>query len=571
MRKNHQLFDKKSLVVSLISLIFTFLVFGLRPYLTSHCEFCKHITAGYYFEQLFIILPVLPISFFIYSFLPTRRILDYKKFISFFSTRLYIGIITIFYFIVTNIISFFFYNHIPQGDAVVAYIQAKIFANGHLWVTPPRYPEFFLNSMVIHNGKYFSMVQHGHSLLLAGFTALHIPYLLSPILGTATIIIFFFLLRNCFDEDTAKTGILFLVLSPTFLFISSSYLNQNSSIFFIMLSLLFLSLALKHNKNLYSFLSGVFLGLAFFSRTTMIAFLPGFAFVFFLTGSKKKNVLAFFIMGFVPAFAIQFIDNFIYTGNVFRFGYSLHPDSNLHSIGFGLGKGEPTFGINGHTPLKALINFFYDVFAFSLHLYGWPLFSLSFIPVAFVKWKKNIWDIFSIAVIISAVIFFSFYWFHGVSPMGPKYYFEIIPLLVVLTIRGLKKFNARSLVTILFIFDILIYIPSGLKIFRGAWGTNNHCYNEAKKQELHNAIVFIHDLKGTNEYERTINRHNYLSVAFRNAPFIKRGDIIYAKDLEKKNFLLINQFRERKVFIFKYLNGGKEWSLTPYKYDGSTL
>ena len=154
--------------------------------------------------------------------------------------------------------------------------------------------------------------------------------------------------------------------------------------------------------------------------------------------------------------------------------------------------------------------------------------------------------------------------------MGPKYYFEIVPLLVLLTVRGIRKLNIKPFVTILFIFTIFIYIPTGLRIFNRGWGTNLHCYNEIKKETIHNAIVFIKDLPGENEYERTINRHNYSSVAFRNEPQISKGDRIYAKDLgNEKNILLINEFKGRKAYIFEYSDNGKRWRLLPYEAVGS--
>ncbi|TES90195.1 MAG: hypothetical protein E3J87_10540 [Candidatus Cloacimonadota bacterium] len=571
MENSKRFFDKKWLLLAFVSLIFSLLIFFCFTALIYRFGFARHITFNYYIKQLLIIIPFLPLSIFLFSILPLRRILDYHRLINRCSIRTYLISIFFISFFITNIISFFFYDHIPQGDAVVTFFQAKIFSKGFLWGFPPQFPEFFLKEMVIHQEKWFSMVQHGHSLFLTPFMLIRLPWLFSSLMGSFSIIIFFLFLRNCFDEGTAKEGALLLLLSPMFLFITSSYLNQNSSFFFILLSLFFLSLSIKHTNRFFPFFSGFFSGLAFFSRATVVIFIPAMIIFLFLAAEEKRGrAIFFFLIGFLPAFLIQFIDNIIYTGNIFRFGYSLHIGNNLHGLGFGPGKGEPTFSITGHTPLKALINFFYNLFTFSLHLYGWPLLSLIFIPFAFIKWKKNMWDIFAIIVIFFSLIFFSLYWFHGISPMGPKYYFEIVPLLVLLTVRGIRKLNIKPFVTILFIFTIFIYIPTGLLIFNRGWGTNLHCYNEIKKESIHNAIVFIKDLPGENEYERTINRHNYRSVAFRNEPQISKGDIIYAKDLgNEKNILLINEFKGRKAYIFEYSDNGKRWRLLPYEAVGS--
>ena len=565
MNKPKRIFDRKFLLLAFGSFIFSLTIYLFLPVVTHKLIFSKHVTFNYYINQLLFIIPFLPLSLFLFSILPLRKFLDYSRFINKYSTRSYLLSIFFISFILTNLISLFFYNHIPQGDSVITFFQAKIFASGYLWSRPPLFPDFFLKEMVMYHGKWFSMVQHGHSLFLTPFMLIRLPWLLSPLMGSFSLIIFFLFLRNCFDEKMAREGILFLLLSPMFLFISSSYLNHNSSFFLVLLSLFFLSLSLKNNNRIFPFFSGFFSGLAFFSRTTVLPFIPVILFLLFTYKREKRGeTVFFFLLGLLPALSIQFIHNLIYTGNMFRFGYSLHPEKNLHGIGFGIGKGAATFNITGHTPLKSIINLLYNTFAFSLHLYGWPLLSLLFIPFAFVRWKKNLWDLFAGLVIILTVIFFSLYWFHGISPMGPKYYFEIVPLLVLLTVRGITKLNIRPLVTILFLFGILFYIPFGLRIFNSGWGTNLHCYNEVKKTSIHNAIVFVKDLPGENEYERTINRHNYLSVAFRNEPVLRNGDIIYAKDLKEENALLINEFKERKPYIFEYIDKGRKWRLIPY-------
>ncbi|MCK4576690.1 glycosyltransferase family 39 protein [candidate division WOR-3 bacterium] len=561
-------FDERWLFYFFISLIFSLLILFFLSVLLYKFNFTRHVTFNYYIHQLFLILPFLPLSLLLFSILPLRRFLDYSRLIDRFRITPFLLSLFFISFIITNLISFFFYDHIPQGDSVSTFFQARIFSNGNLWVVPPQFPEFFLKEMVIHNGKWFSMVQHGHSVFLTPFILSKIPWLLGPLFGSFSLIIFFLFLKNCFGERTAKEGALFLLLSPTFLFITSSYLNQNSSFFLILLSLFFLSCYTKQKNRLFPFLSGLFSGLAFFSRTTACIFIPAMLVLLIVANrnrDEKIRAIFFFLIGFLLTFSIQFIHNALYTGNVFRFGYALHSQSSLHKIGFGIGKGAATFNIHGHTPFKAIVNLFYNLFTLSLHLYGWPLLSLLFIPFAFLRWKRNLWDFFAILVIILSVIFFSLYWFHGISPMGPKYYFAVVPLLVLLTVRGIRKLNIRPLISLLFIFSILIYIPSGLRIFNSVWGTNLNCYNKVKRKSVHNAIVFIKDLPGRNEYEKTINRHNYLSVAFRNHPILDKGDIIYAKDLgAEKNIRLINEYKERKPYLFEYIDKEKKWKLLPY-------
>ena len=141
--------------------------------------------------------------------------------------------------------------------------------------------------------------------------------------------------------------------------------------------------------------------------------------------------------------------------------------------------------------------------------------------------------------------------------MGPKYYYEITPFLVLLTVRGIDKLriNIRPLITLFFLISIFVYIPQGAKIF-SKWGTNLNCYNLVEKEEIHNAIVFVRNISRYPKMKYfLINRFNYPSVSFRNSLNLEEGDIIYARDLgEEQNKLLIKLFPHRKVYLFEYLD-----------------
>ena len=270
---------------------------------------------------------------------------------------------------------------------------------------------------------------------------------------------------------------------------------------------------------------------------------------------------------------------------------------NQNDVGFGMGKGGDTYNIAGHTPLKALINLIYNLFVFSLHLFGWPLLSLVFILVPFIKFSSLCHSapplchsapslchserseeshqnarVFSIVFIICSIIAVSFFWFHGISPEGAKYYYELTPFLVLLTVSGIEKFkfNAKPLITLLFLIDIFIYMPQATKIFN-VWGGNLYCYNEVKKQNLHNAIVFVRRTptcsvgrEEKDEITKSLNMHLYPSLSVRNDVDIGKSDIIYAYDLgQEQNIKLKKLYPTRKSYIFEYLERGRSYHLIP--------
>jgi hypothetical protein len=86
--------------------------------------------------------------------------------------------------------------------------------------------------------------------------------------------------------------------------------------------------------------------------------------------------------------------------------------------------------------------------------------------------------------------------------------------------------------------------------------------NEAS---IRNAIVFVKDLPGDNETAKTVNRHNYLSVAFRNDPVIEKGNIIYVRSLgDARDKELSDVYRGRNVFLFEYTDGINSFHVVPY-------
>ncbi len=543
-------FDKNVLIPFFASLIFMGIIYYFIP-LLQNTKFFSGLVISHYLNQCRTIILFLPISGFLYSFQPLRKIIDFEKWLFPLKEKYFLILVFIFTFISTNLISFFIYHHIPQGDAVILFFQGKIFSKFQRWAPSPLYPEFFLREIVVKDGKWFSMMPPGHSAFLAMGIILGIPWIISPFLGSISVIIFYLLIKEIYDRNLAKIAVILLILSPTFLFISSSMLSQNSSYFFSLISILFLIKFMKIKKTKFALFSGISMGIAFLCRpqVPLMFFVVCLFILIYITKNLKYPLV--FLLGFLPFILIQLLDNYILTGNPFYYGYSLYISTEYHGLGFGQDKGPPTYGMYGHNFTKGLINLSYNLFVLSMHLFGFPIISLLFIPFAFKK--PNIYEVFSGFLILSTFIFWFFYWFHGVSPMGPKYYYEILPFLIMLTVSGLYKIkmNLRPFICILLIFNVFVYIPQNAGIFK-IWGCKRYAYNKIKKENIHNAIVFVKDIPDEVPFSKLISKFNYFSLAFRNDVDIGKSDIIYAYDLGKENKKLIELYPDRDVYILEY-------------------
>ncbi|MDI6839533.1 MAG: glycosyltransferase family 39 protein [bacterium] len=562
--------DKKGIPIIISVACISIIIYSIIPFLLNRFSFLNHIVISHYIGQLRHTILLLPIVTFLYFIVPLRNLLDYASYITRLKEPHFLLSLWLLSLCATSFISYKYYDHIPQTDDVAAYNQAKIFLTGKRWAPSPPYPEFFDDGMVNNQGRRFSMTAPGHSIILLIGFLIHATWLICPLMGSGLLIILYFLLKDLFSPLTARTGAIFMMLSPIFLFFSASHLSQNSSTFFSLLTLFLIVKLIKTHNSLFSLFGGLSLGVAFLSRPALpLAFFLSIIIFLFLTITKHKGNLhsgttILFIIGFIPLLILQLYDNLILTGNVLHYGYSLAEIPTLNAVGFGIGIGEPTFNIPGHTPLKALINLLYNCFVLSQHLFGWPLLSLIFVFL----WRPRLhFDKLILGIIGCAVIFMSLYWFHGASPIGTHYYHEIVPLLVIITASKIDSMNhnIRPLITLLFLISVFAYLPQATKVFE-LWGSNNRCYNEVRKHNIHNAIIFIRDIVTDDDRIGIINMHNYNSVSFRNTVNIEDGDIIYAKDLgNKKNYKLKILYPHRKTYIFEYLEDGKKWHIIDYQ------
>ncbi|MFA5032674.1 MAG: glycosyltransferase family 39 protein [bacterium] len=566
--------SKNILVILLVTLI-SFSIYTIIPILIKKFSFLNHIIIAFYLEQLKHIILLLPVAVILYFIAPLRKILDYKNPIMKIKEPHFLIGIVLLSLLAANLISWKCYNHYPKEDDTAVYKQAQIFLTGKRWVPSQVYPEFFDGfNMINNNGRFFSMPAPGHPfLLLLGFL-IKAPWIICPLIGALLLLVLYFLLKNLYTPFTARTGAVFLLLSPAFLFFSASFLNQNSSTLFSLLGL-FLIIKLFNKKSQWylALLSGFVISIAFLSRPTLpfAFFLSSLIFIIIMEHKKQlnKGMAVLFVTGFLPLLVFQLYDNFTLTGHPLHYGYSLCEFAKLNIAGFGTDIGSLSVNMEGHSLLKAIVNLMYNVFTISLHLFGWPLLSLVFVALWICKSKKTGFEWIFMGIIGLSIIFMGFFWAHGNTPTGPHYYYEIIPLLVIITavkLESLAKPNIRAVVTLLFLIGIFSYIPNATKVFK-VWGTNNNCYNEVTNRNIHNAIVFIKDPVGSDEKTVTLRRYNYLSVICRNDAIIENSDILYAEDLESKNNAkLIKLYTNRKIYLFEYLNNGNNWQVVPYTH-----
>ena len=105
-------------------------------------------------------------------------------------------------------------------------------------------------------------------------------------------------------------------------------------------------------------------------------------------------------------------------------------------IGFG-----PEIGPYGYGLAEAIsINTRLKVTALATGLFGWPGWSsLLFLPIPFLARRANRWDWLLLGMLLGLIGVHIFYWsFGGVDGGFPRYYYDALPGLLLLTARGIQ-------------------------------------------------------------------------------------------------------------------------------------
>ncbi|MEO0050213.1 MAG: glycosyltransferase family 39 protein [candidate division WOR-3 bacterium] len=472
----------------------------------------------------------------------------------------------VFFLLLTLLISLFGFNKIPMGDAVWPFFQAKIFAQGRLFAPAPPDFRFFATPTIVYQGKWFSYTSPGHSLILLPFYLLGTSWLCGPILGTIGIILFYQLVKEYTDRETARIALLLAVTSPWMLFLFASHEFHITSTFFTILALYGLtkmsrlSAAEPRTKNQelkticgWAFLAGLSLGMVFLARPyTAIGI--GIPIILFVIKERCRVrildlcLILFFVGGLIMVLLHLYYNRSL-TGNWLTFPYQLM--GKYHGIGFSLDYGAPTFNLPGHSPLKMFLNLAYNIFVLSLQLFGWLFLSLMFFFPGIIRSEsKRLW--FFWAPALGLIVAYCFYWFHGITPWGPKYWSEALPALILFSAIGIKSapnnFSLRAL-PFLTLFSLLVHLPANFIYFSsGRWGETPKVWQNVRAAKIRNAVVFV-------KTDERSGHFDYTSAFIFNDPFLK-GDIIFARDLGvEENLKFLEKFPGRSAYSYEFNTG----------------
>jgi hypothetical protein len=329
--------------------------------------------------------------------------------------------------------------HILDASAYV--FQAKIFATGQLSAPIPSDLGAFQGPfMIASGGRWFAQYPPMTSLLLAVGVMLHTPWLVEPLLGTLALWGIFRLGRYFYGGGTAWLAILLGALSPFYTYLAASYMSHTMALFF---AVYFLWMLVRFTRawRWYDLALAAVFAVGLLLTREFSAVVIGVAASAYLLGGQwralRERIAAiwpvFVFAGsiIVSGVVLYLLYNTLQTGSATLSPRSLFFPGDRYGFGEGIGfYGQHTFAA-GMVILDQLLTILL------IDLYGWPFYlTLALLPLTFLRRDAGTrWDIFCALMLVLLVGAQAGYFYHGIY-LGPRYLFETLPFLLLLTARG---------------------------------------------------------------------------------------------------------------------------------------
>ena len=447
-------------------------------------------------------------------------------------------------------ISWHLFDGIPGFIDSCSYMfQARLFAHGMLFAPLPPETQFFEVGNTILSEKWYTVYPPGYPAILALGVLFRITWLVNPILGGLTIVCIFLLAKELYGDNTAKLSVVLACACSFFLFMSSEFASHTSTLLFITVAFLSFVRMIKNKRPLFSaVVCGTALGIALLCRpytTAWICVLMGIA-----TIIKWKEVsLRHILIGIIPlltACIMLLAYNYVTTGHPLLFGYiAMHGKD--HYPGFH----DAPWSKQPHTIAQGFKHVFTNLNALSIFLFEWPIPSLFFVCLFLAFGKMRFWEWLLVGW-IGALLVGQFFYFFNQLDFGPRFVYECLPALILLTSRGmslttqfitshrksLSENQAQNILCIvlicLFLFAYLFNVPATINTYQ-EYVKDVTIQKYLTKNNIEYALVFVKD------------RHTYQVHYPFNVPFANPH--IYAKYIKDENKKLADKFPDYRYFI----------------------
>lgn len=486
-------------VMSLLTCPVSWILTGLQGILLSFL-----LAVQYFFGFLGIVLFSSSLSSIFHDKIKLPKFQDKNR------SNLFLILTGLVYFMLTAVVGKVVLGSVPHvGDGVIQLFQSKMYAMGRVSVPVPDNIEFFFDTfLAVRYGQWFSQYPPGYALIMVPGVLIGHPELINPLLTGITVILFGLILR---EFNLSRSWAILFIISPFIIFMSGSFMSHPATMFWGALGFYAF---VKSKREIPSWLIiwGLCAGFMFITRplTALCFNLP----MVFMVVRKRIGMGLLLagiaaVIGSIPYLLI----NKATTGSLFIAGYQAAWDGAS-----GLFFNRPQWG-PVHTPQLGFLHLFNMVRGLNTMLYEVPvpaLMGVGFWLIYKTKkdWKE--WTLFSAGVLSFAGYYFYFY---NDMVYGPRFaYTAALPLLIITAIglrsfyrhlrdRGISRkpcnFSFIAGFFILAIIWIVVSLPARIGLYQDRYrDIDNNFIDFVKKNNIHNAIVFLDDYPSTDRHAK---------------------------------------------------------------------
>ena len=323
-------------------------------------------------------------------------------------------------------------------DEIVQAYQARILADGRLFIPAPEHAEFFSSSLVLRLGdKVFGQFPIGGPAMLALGTLLGAAWLTGPLFGAVSVWLFARLSRRLgLTGGVALAATLVFGFAPFAVFLSGSHMNHVTALTWILAGLL--GLVRLTGAEPGRLRAGLQTGLGFGIAATIrpvdaFAFaLPAGVWLLGRTVARRGGVGALLAagIGILIPLSVQLAVNAATTGDPRLFGYTALWGPS-HDLGF-----HATPWGEVHTPARGLelLNLYFV--RLQSYFLEWPVPSLlPLIAALLLVPRLSGFDRYLLAASALLVTLYFAYWHDGFY-LGPRFMLPLLPWLALWTARA---------------------------------------------------------------------------------------------------------------------------------------
>jgi hypothetical protein len=327
------------------------------------------------------------------------------------------------------------YHQLPHVvDAAAYYFEANVLASGRWWFDEPP----MVNALkgyfeTVHDGHWFAQYPPGAPALYAVGSLVGLAWLVGPLAGLALIVTCTLAARQFFGKSAALATLALSAISPFILFQAGAFLSHAIAGAFLGGALAAFAYAESGGRQRWHAVAGACLGWAFLTRE-LSTLLFGLPLVIWLLAYRRWSGLALLIAAGVP-FAIAYLAyNAQLTGSPLLLPRNVVNANDV--IGFG------SVGDNQHTLAAGLSYADQNLTLLQFDLFGWaPLFALSVLCLPFVLGRANRYDVLLGGGLLVYLVGYLVVPGAGIV-LGPRYYYEALPWILLLAARGLQAIAA---------------------------------------------------------------------------------------------------------------------------------